>query len=79
MNTETNIQKSRRDSVPKSPQDKFTSLCLFYRTKNKEPDSGLFSCLAGEMFPDSWHAAFESGVWEEKGVYGDNFRKYFGL
>lgn len=58
--------------------DRFAALCEFYRFKNSL-GFGLFSTLAGETFPQEWFKALECGAWEEKGVYGDNFRKAFGL
>lgn len=58
--------------------DRFLALQEFYREKNKR-GFGLFSCLAGESFPDGWIKAINSGVWDEAGVYGDNFRKCFEL
>lgn len=58
--------------------DKFAALCSFYHIKN-DTGYGLFSCLAGETFPDGWIKAIAEEKWEEKGIYGDNFRKCFGL
>ena len=58
--------------------DDFTNLCAFYSEKNKR-GFGLFSCLAGESFPKKWVEEISAGEWDEKGVYGDNFRKAFKL
>lgn len=58
--------------------DKFTTLKAFYSWKN-HMHFGLFSCHAGETFPDGWVKAIASGVWNEEGVYGDNFRETFDL
>ena len=71
--------KENQTLVPWNPANKFAALCEFYRIKALNRDHGTFSCLAGETFPEGWHAAFKSGVWEEKGIYGDNFRAFFGL
>jgi hypothetical protein len=58
--------------------DKFIALCKFYNAKNKA-GYGLFSCLAGECFPQGWIEAINLGIWNEEGPYGDNFRKTFEL
>lgn len=61
------------DILNKQP-DKFKALCEFYHEKNKA-GYGLFSCLAGETFPEDWIKAIETNTWIEDGPYGDNFRK----
>jgi hypothetical protein len=63
--------------IPEEESDNFQALMKFYRAKNNA-GYGTFSCLAGETFPDGWIKAFDNG-WNEKGIYGDNFRKTFGL
>ena len=63
----------------KCHSDEFKALLQFYNWKNKNTNIGLFSTLAGGSFPDGWLKAFESGIWNEKGEYGDNFRECFGL
>ena len=64
-------------NILKEEPDRFEALMKFYRAKNKA-GYGIFSCLAGETFPDGWIKSFESG-WDEQGIYGDNFRNTFGL
>lgn len=59
--------------------DNFSALKSFYRMKHAKGFSGLFSCHAAENFPHGWLKAINSGVWEEKGIYGDNFREVFNL
>lgn len=57
-----------------------TALGEFYKRKNiADNKAGVFSCEAAGQFPHGWHAAFESGIWNEPGEYGDNFRAFFGL
>lgn len=58
---------------------RFQSLCLFYQVKNRDNSFGLFSCTAGECFPEGWLKSIEAGVWKEEGKYGDNFREAFDL
>ena len=58
--------------------DRFLALCEFYHAKNTA-GFGLFSCFAGESFPNGWIKAIVEGSWKEEGVYGDNFRKCFRL
>lgn len=60
--------------------DRFTALSKFYREKNLSGKGyGIFSTFAAESFPEGWLKALETGVWNETGVYGDNFRKCFEL
>lgn len=58
--------------------DKFKALAKFYREKNSN-GYGLFSTLAGETFPNGWIEAIKNNKWEEKGIYGDNFRLTFNI
>lgn len=59
--------------------DNFSALKSFYRLKHAKGFLGLFSCHAAENFPIGWLGAIKNGTWEEKGIYGDNFREVFGL
>lgn len=60
------------------PTDRFKGLSEFYIEKNRM-GFGLFSTLAGETFPNGWIKSIEAGVWEEEGIYGNNFREAFDL
>ena len=81
------MSKRNQDLVPRETAETngpygswVETLSAFYRAKrDADPKAGLFSCTAAGDFPHGWHAAFASGVWKEKGPYGDNFRAFFGL
>lgn len=70
---------TRRSLVPVFTVDWFREISAFYRNKHKEKDTPVFSCNAAEQFPGGWRKAFETGIWDEEGEYGDNFRAYFSL
>lgn len=72
--------KSNQALVQIPIKDWFAALRAFYRMKYAvNPRAGVFSCEAAAQFPMGWLKAFETGTWDEEGVYGDNFREFFGL